>query len=152
MWEWLEGTSVALWVGESSLAYPLMLSLHAIGLAIIVGIFVILDLRLLGSFKTIRVEAFLPLMKLAWVGFIINAISGLFLFSSQASIFVTSTPFLLKIAMIVVGVVLAAVIQAKLRQSAASKTPLSGSTVILAIASISAWLGAIVTGRLIAYV
>ena len=38
MFEWLENTSVALWVGESLWAYPFMLSLHVIGLAIVVGI------------------------------------------------------------------------------------------------------------------
>lgn len=28
MWEWLENTPVALWVGESLWAYPFWLSLH----------------------------------------------------------------------------------------------------------------------------
>ena len=35
MFEWLENTSVAIWVGESLWAYPFMLSLHVIGLAIV---------------------------------------------------------------------------------------------------------------------
>ena len=50
IFEWIEGTQVALWVGESLWAYPFMLSLHVIGLAIVVGVIVMLDLRLLGSF------------------------------------------------------------------------------------------------------
>ena len=46
MFEWLESTAPAIWVGESLWGYPIMLGAHAIGLAIVVGIFVMLDLRL----------------------------------------------------------------------------------------------------------
>lgn len=106
--EWLENTSIALWVGESLWAYPIMLSLHVVGLAILVGVFVMLDLRLLGSFKDIRVDSFLSVVKFGWVGFLVNAISGTFLFTSQATVFVTNTLFLLKISMIFVGAILAA--------------------------------------------
>ena len=40
MFEWLEGTKVSMWVGESLWGYPIMLGMHAVGLAIVVGIFV----------------------------------------------------------------------------------------------------------------
>ena len=115
--EWLENTPIALWVGESLWAYPFMLSLHVMGLAILVGVFAMLDLRLLGSFDKIGIHSFLPVMKFAWVGFLVNAISGTFLFTSQATVFVTNTPFLLKISMIFVGAILAAIIQSRLRDA-----------------------------------
>lgn len=152
--ERLENTSIALWVGESLWAYPFLLSLHVVGLAILVGIFVMLDLRLLGSFKQIRVESFLPVMKFAWLGFLLNAVSGTLLFTSQASYFVTNTPFLLKISMILVGAILAAIIQSRLRDArdltSAEWSPGSGTKVVAAL-SVASWMGAIVTGRLIAY-
>jgi hypothetical protein len=112
-----------------------------------------LDLRLLGSFKDIKVPAFLSLMKLAWIGFIVNAISGAFLFTSQATTFVQSTPFLLKIAMIFIGAIMAAIIQTKLREMRDNDSMMiSGTTKIIAIVSLTSWLGAIITGRLIAYI
>ena len=147
MFEWLENTSVALWVGESLWAYPFMLSLHVIGLAIVVGILSMIDLRLLGSFKGIKIAAFLPLMKFAWVGFLIHAVSGVFLFTSQASTFVQSKPFLIKISCIFVGAILTKVIQGKLKAS-----PEEGSMKGLAIASLALWLVAITAGRLTAYI
>jgi hypothetical protein len=119
MFEWLENTSVALWVGESLWAYPFMLSLHVVGLAIVVGILSMVDFKLLGGFKGIRVGSFLPLLKFAWIGFLINAVSGLFLFSSQASYFVTSTTFLTKLACIFVGAILTKVMQGQLVKAAA---------------------------------
>ncbi len=147
MFEWLENTSVALWVGESLWAYPFMLSLHVIGLAIVVGILSMLDLRLLGSFKGIRTAAFLPLIRFAWIGFLINAISGCFLFSSQATTFVQNKAFLIKIACIFVGAILTAVLQNKLRDPSADDS-MKG----LAVLSLALWLVAITAGRLTAYV
>jgi len=154
IFEWLESTQMALWVGEALWAYPFFLSMHVLGLAIVVGIFIMLDMRLLGCFKEIRVSAFLSMMKLAWVGFIVNAISGAFLFSSQASYFVSSWPFLLKIAMIFVGAIMAAIIQSKLRDMRDSNdtVAVSGMTKVIAIISLTSWIGAIITGRLIAYI
>ena len=154
MFEWLENTSVALWVGESLWAYPFWLSLHVIGLAVVVGIFSMRDLRLLGMFRGLRPAAFLSLSKFAWIGFIVNAISGGFLFTSQATTFVNSTPFLLKISFIVVGMVLATVIQSRLRGELADAdgdATIGGSTKLIALLSLLCWMAAIVTGRLIAY-
>ena len=159
---WLENTSVAIWVGGSLWAYPVLLSLHIVGLAMVVGIFTMRDLRLLGMFTGIRPAAFLPLSKLAWIGFIINAISGILLFTSQAVTFVESTPFLLKIASIIAGMVVAGIIQTRLRgelaaspgelASSPGETVISGSTKVLALVSLSFWIAAIIAGRLIAYI
>ena len=143
---WIEETAIAVWVGESLWGYPFLLSLHVVGLAIIVGIVVMLDLRLLGFFRGLQVESFLPLMKFAWVGFVINAVSGTLLFTSQASHFVTLVPFLLKIGLIFVGAAITGIIQNKIRNSKGA------SCRALAVVSLVTWIGAIVNGRLIAYV
>ena len=154
MFEQLENTSAALWVGESLWGYPFLLSLHVIGLAVVVGIFSMRGMRLLGLFSGIHPAAFLPLSKLARVGFIINAISGILLFTSQAVTFVNNTPFLLKISCVAAGMVLAEVIQSRLRSELALATgelKISGSTRLIAMVSLSCWLAAIVAGRLVAY-
>jgi hypothetical protein len=155
VFEWLEGTAIALWVGESLWGYPIMLSMHAVGLAIVVGIFVMRDLRLLGRFEGIRYGSLERLVKLGWVGFVINAISGVFLFTSQATIFISSTPFLLKIAMIFIAAILGAVIQTRVRGEAVewdqSGRVAVKSVRVLASISIALWAGAIISGRLVAY-
>jgi hypothetical protein len=88
VFEWLETSALAIWVGESLWGYPIMLGLHAVGLAIVVGIFVMLDLRMLRVIRGISFDAFLSLFRLAWIGLIINALSGTALFTSQATTFV----------------------------------------------------------------
>ena len=154
MFGWLEGTKVSMWVGESLWGYPIMLGLHAVGLAIVVGIFVMRDLRLIGFFEGISYESLDSLRKLAWTGFVINATSGCFLFTSQATTFASSTPFLLKISMIFLAAICAAVIQNKMRDEAPqwdSSGAVTGSVRAIAMVSIALWTGAIIAGRLTAY-
>ena len=152
MFEWLENTSLAIWVGESLYAYPFMLSLHAIGLAIVVGVLTMINFRLLGGFQGIAVGSMLPFIKVAWIGFLVNAISGVALFTSQASYFVTSTPFLIKIACIFVGAILAKVMQNQLVAANAAGNIENVSMKGLASLSLLLWLVAIVAGRWVAYI
>lgn len=155
MFETLERSWIATWVAESLWGYPIMLACHAVGLAVVVGIFSMRDMRLLGLFPGIAPAAFLPLSKIAWIGFILNALSGFALFTSQAVTFVNSTPFLLKIAFIVAGMALAGVIQSRLRGELAlsnGDVAISGSARLIALISLSLWLAAIIAGRLVAYV
>ena len=155
VFEWLEETRLALWVGESLWGYPLLLSLHIVGLAMVAGIFTMLNIRLLGILKEIEFSPLIGLFRLAWIGLLINALSGFGLFSSQATTFVTSTPFLVKIAAIFVGVIIATRILKVIRRDAGdwdAGTSLPDQSVKrLAVASLLCWIVAIVGGRLIAY-
>jgi hypothetical protein len=155
VFEWLEETRLALWVGESLWGYPLLLSLHIVGLAMVAGIFTMLNIRLLGILKEIEFSPLIGLFRLAWIGLLINALSGFGLFSSQATIFVTSTPFLVKIAAIFVGVIIATRILKIVRRDAGgwdAGTSLPDQSVKrLAVVSLLCWIVAIVGGRLIAY-
>ena len=154
MFEWLETTPVAIWVGESLWGYPIMLGAHVVGLAIVVGLFVMRDLRLLGMFPGISYASLDSLRNLGWTGFVINAVSGCFLFSSQASFFIENTAFLLKISMIFLAAIFAAIIQNQLRDHAVDwddQGRATGKLRLMAVVSTSLWLGAIIAGRLVAY-
>ncbi|MDA0688750.1 MAG: hypothetical protein O2948_08910 [Proteobacteria bacterium] len=151
----LESTALARWVGESFYAYPGLLACHIIGLAIVVGIFSMRDLKLLGFFPDLDIRVFSSLNRLALAGFTINAISGLLLFSSQASYLATSVPFLTKIACITAGMSLAY----QLRPAVLLAATVSGGQQLAspgltmkAGLSLAIWIGAIIAGRLIAYI
>ncbi len=155
VFEWLETTALAIWVGESLWGYPIMLGMHAIGLAIVVGIFIMLDLRILQVIRDVSFDAFLSLFRLAWIGLLVNTISGSALFTSQASTFVESAPFLIKISSVIAGVIVGIVIQRRLKLRAAdwdiADTNIESSARALAALSLVCWIGAIFAGRLIAY-
>lgn len=150
----MEQTSFAIWVGESLWSYPILIGTHAVGLAIVVGTLTMIDLRLLNNFQGIRFEALTSLLKLAWAGFLINALSGAALFTSQATTFVTNRPFLIKITLIFFAAIFTAIIQNKMRDSAAdwNDEGVPGAVRALAALSIFCWLGAIIAGRLTAYI
>ena len=63
--ECVEQTSLAIWVGESLYGYPFLLSVHAVGLAIVVGLSVVTSLRLLNFHKHISPESLLALIRIA---------------------------------------------------------------------------------------
>tara|TARA_B100001059_G_scaffold217701_1_gene237221 strand:- start:3671 stop:4144 length:474 start_codon:yes stop_codon:yes gene_type:complete len=155
MFEWLEYSILSVWVGESLWGYPIMLSFHVVGLAIVVGIFTILNFRLLGFFGTVEYSGFLDLYKIAWVGLLVNVSSGFALFSSQATFFITSIPFITKISAIVLGSIIAYFIQIELRSNANgwdhNEEQPARKHVYLASFSLLLWLTAIFGGRLIAY-
>ena len=52
--DWLQKTALAVHIRDSLLLFPLLESTHVIGLAIVVGTVVIIDLRLLGLATTHR--------------------------------------------------------------------------------------------------
>lgn len=151
MFIWLENTLIARWVGESYYAYPGLLSLHIVGLAILVGLFSMRDLKLLGLFPNLALNQQPGLKRLAVFGFFLNLLSGFLLFSSQASYLITSLPFLFKIGFISSGMTLALVIESKLKGKVLSDSGNERSLRVLAVGSLLVWTSAIVAGRLIAY-
>jgi hypothetical protein len=151
---WIEATGLAEWIRVSALGYPLMITLHSLGLAIMVGLSVVLSLRVLGFFREIPYTSLDRLLKVAWIGFIVNTISGSALFAAQATSYVHNTQFLIKITLVFVGAITVAWLQAIVKSDASSWSPTApapGLARFVATASIVAWAGATVTGRLIAY-
>jgi hypothetical protein len=148
----LEESAFGVWVSTSLIGYPLMITLHAIGMAIMVGLSVTLDLRLLGWFRDMPYTALNRFLGIAWAGFTINLLSGTALFCMQATSYVKDGTFLLKMLFVLLGVVTAAFLQSALNRNSASwSTSAPGTIKVLAVVSITFWVGATVTGRLIAY-
>jgi hypothetical protein len=153
MLERLETSGLATWVAESLYGYPIVLGLHAIGLAIVVGLLIFVDLRLLNFLRDIPLSALLGPMKLAWIGFVVNTLSGLALFTPQATYIIYSVPFLIKIGLVFLGAAIAFYIQRQVTRNVNDWEVGSFPSSIKAAAAISllCWMGAIIAGRLIAY-
>ena len=154
IFEELEATPISDWLVESAYAYPAMLSCHGIGMSIVIGILFVMNLRLLGFFTGISLEAFRSLMKLAWFGFLINFLSGCVLFVQKASSFVEMWVFLVKIAGVFLATLVAVLIQKQLRERAEEWSPDESVAIrlkILAITSLLLWFVVIVTGRIVGY-
>ena len=152
---WIEETSLAEYVRVAAYGYPAMITLHSLGLAIMVGLSLVLSFRALGLYATIPYSSLHRLLKVAWVGFVINFLSGSALFTTQATTYITDFEFLLKMFLVLVGATFVALLQGVVgaTNAAGGGTASVGNNLakIYAIGTIVAWLGAMITGRLIAY-
>jgi hypothetical protein len=154
MLELLENSAMAVWVRESPsiFAYTLVLSLHAIGLAIVVGLSTLIALRLLGTAPTIPLSALNRLYPVLLSGFFINVASGVLLFVAGATNMGTMAAFWIKMTLVSTGMIIGWRIKhhcTDVPEAAAGvATPAARR---LAWASLACWLCALVAGRLISY-
>ena len=150
----LSGTAFATWVNESEslLGYPGILFFHTFGLAIVVGISIAVDLRLLGFAPRIPLASMRALFRYLWFGFWINAVSGAMLFAADAPRKAQNPLFEIKLALVALGVMVMALIYRHLLrvEHAPRETSRTGPR-LMAIASLLIWTAAIAAGRLIAY-
>jgi hypothetical protein len=149
LWDWLQSTGLAAWIRESLWAYPAVLSAHAIGMAIVVGIVLMIDFRALGFAAHIPMGAFDRLMVVARIGIILNVASGVLLFITDAAQFAVNTAFRIKLLLLVAGAISAWLL---LATAEANERIASPRTKVVALLSVLFWLGAITAGRLTAYV
>lgn len=153
MLDWLENTAVAVMVQESLWGYPIVLSSHAVGMAILVGIVLMINFRVLGLAPKVPVSALKTMYKVALIGLVINVVSGSMLFVANADAFFESTPFMLKIILLIVGTTLLVMLSRRIfvANDAAQDYAPTRQARLLALISSIAWVGVIVMGRLIAY-
>jgi hypothetical protein len=133
---------------ESLLVYPLVNALHIVGIALLFGAIVPLDLRLAGwRAASGSVDSLSRLLlPVAVFGFVLAACAGLLLFATDARAYAASPLFRAKMILIA-----AAVLNALwLRRIDWRHTP-STHRRIGGIASVLLWLSVIVFGRLIGY-
>ena len=152
MFEWLEATSLSVWVREAQTiwAFPMILTLHTFGLALLVGGSVVIDLRLLGIGRQMPVAPLRMLFRVVWAGFWLSLITGSTLFAAYATMRGTSPVFYAKLLFVALGVSTVVLIRRAVFDVPA-EIAATGSVKLMALLSLAAWTAAITTGRLLAY-
>ena len=150
---WLESTAFSIWMRESTsiFAFPIVLALHTIGLGLIAGLSVALDLRILGFAARIPVPEFRGFLRLMWLGLWLNVTSGLALLAAYPTKALTNPVFYLKLGLIVAALMILDVVRRRLLTGGMALEPMSRNLKMLATASLVCWAGAITAGRLLAY-
>ena len=153
MFEWLTETSYAAWVRESW-GWPLALTLHAFGNAVIVSFSFIIGMRLLGLFRTMSYTSLLKLFPYIWVGFVCQVLSGFTLWMTKPDKYLASGMFEVKFSFVIIGAILTWYFQGIMTREAAAwdaagKVSQRGLQFIGLTAL--AWAGVLTTGRLTAY-
>ena len=150
---WLESLPLSIWVHESPSvwAQPTVLTLHTMGMAVLVGASWVLDLRLLGISRKIPLSAFRWVFRAVAVSLAVNLVTGVLLFMGRATTWGLAIPFLIKMCLVVASAATLLPLRSYVLRSDANQVEVSGNARLLAIASILAWSGAITAGRLLAY-
>jgi hypothetical protein len=150
---WLERTALSVWIREGSLwAFPIILILHTVGLAFLVGANVALDVRMLGFARELPLASLLPFFKAMWLGFWVNAVSGVLLLITYPSKALTNPLFYLKLGLIALAVAHARWVRKQIaRDPAFGAAPLPRAMRLVSVAALVCWAAAITAGRLLAY-
>lgn len=150
---WIETSAFSTFIREqpSLWVFPFILILHTWGLAFFVGVNVAWDLRVLGlglGVPLARLERYFGVM---WVGFWVNAVSGVLLLAAYPTKAMTNPVFYLKLFLIGVGIVMAMRLRRLLLGAGASAGEPGSTARTLAAASLLCWVGVIFAGRFLAY-
>ncbi|MEY4640369.1 MAG: hypothetical protein RLZZ227_363 [Pseudomonadota bacterium] len=143
---WIEETSIGVHVREDAWTFAIMLCLHSLGMAFSLGVVMITTMRSVGVLKGIPVLAHAGLFPAAWTGFIINLISGIALYVSHATEYTFQVVFILKLSLLAIGGIFMKLMMNNYRANGAEAT-----SKLFGGLTLACWIGAIITGRLMAY-
>src|SRR5438067_12281028 len=142
----IEDTGLSTWLreSESPFAFYFVLLFHTFGLALLVGANAVLDLRLLGVQREIPLAPLKRLFGIMWLGFAINAASGVLLLIAYPTKALTNPVFYMKLILIASAVL----VMTKLNSRVFDDVSLDEAAMMargrtLAKCSLVLWIGAI---------
>jgi hypothetical protein len=136
------------WLATHPWAYPALEVMHILGIALLLGNLVLLELRVWGAGAELPIAALARLsLTLALTGFAIVAASGLLMFGSQPLDLIANRAFVIKM-----GLVLTAGLNAALLHARGGLKHLDALARAQTILSLGLWLAVMICGRWIAYV
>jgi hypothetical protein len=141
--------SPAAWVDLSAhaWAYPVLEIVHIVGIALLLGNLVLVELRVWGFGASLPLPALARLaLRVSLLGFGIAAASGLVMFSSQPDELLANRSFLAKMALLAMAGINAAAFHVR-----GGLVRLDGTARAQTALSVGLWLGVIICGRWIAY-
>ena len=148
----LEASALSTWLRESPSvwAYPTVLTLHTLGLGVLVGANWMVDLRVLGVARAVPIGILSRAFPIMWAGFWVNAVTGVLLLVADPNKGLLPI-FLWKLGIIAVGVAFVLVLKRKVYGRGVAMDSASFGVKTMAALSLVIWIAAIATGRWMAY-
>jgi hypothetical protein len=154
---WLEGSALGHAMRNAGVwSYGIVNLIHILGVSSLFGAVLVLDLRLIGFWRTLPLGAIArPTMPIAATGFIVAATSGLCLISTNGSEYIGNPFLLIKFPAILLGLVNVGILSRlpawKARHTRTLTTTEQRQLSVFGAVSLLSWLTAIGAGRLIGY-
>lgn len=154
--QWIEKSPLGAGVRDSVWRFPVIESIHILGIVLLAFTASLIDLRLLGTGLLRRrplADVSRQLLPWAWGAMVLMVVTGVLLFSSEAaSKCYESKAFYVKMALLALAILNAAFAYFAVNRHAGvwdSNPPVRIK--IMAIFSLTAWAGVVFAGRAIAY-
>jgi hypothetical protein len=155
--QWLQMLSFARAIRESWYVYPVIMTLHLVGIAVFGGLILVTNLRLLGVTMRKRpvADVVVGLRHLKHAGLTLVVVCGLLMFSSKAEEYYYNSFFAMKLSLLgliaVHGLVFRSSVYA--HPERLDKTPsVPGIAKLAAVLSLLLWIGVAICGRGIGYI
>lgn len=148
-------TSLSQWILSTYWAWPLFETFHFFGLSLLLGALMVIDLRMVGLFRGMSMQATHQLLPLVFIGFGINIFTGiLFIFGDPGRYFI-NIGFQIKMVLVFLAGINAVLFYWKVNGpmhnwDAHGDVPTFAK--VIGAASLVLWFGVLVLGRLIPYV
>jgi hypothetical protein len=135
------------WLASSTWAYPALEVVHIVGIGLLIGNLLLLELRVFGYGAALPIEALARLsLGIALVGFVLAAVSGLLMFATRPLELIANRTFVIKMTLLMCAAGNAAWFHSRgslTRFDATARAQMLFSSII--------WLAVIACGRWIAY-
>jgi uncharacterized membrane protein len=96
-------SGLSMFVVESKWMWPTCETLHFIGLSLLMGIVLLVDLRMMGFVKRVPFPVLHRLLPWGILGFAINVLTGMLFFIGQPNQYIKSVPYQWKMALVLVA-------------------------------------------------
>jgi len=151
----LENSEFSEWArGESLFGWPLALTIHAFGTAIVIGFVFIIGLRVLGLFRTIPLTSLRGLFPVVWIAAALQFASGFTLWMTKPSKYLSDWAFVIKFSLVVSGLVVTLFYFRMLSRESAewqAKGAVPRRGIVMVAVTMLWWAAVLVAGRLTAY-
>jgi hypothetical protein len=153
MLDLLAASPIAALLRGSGTAYLLVNASHILGIALLIGSILPLDLRLAGAFPRTPLPAIAPLLRAtALAGIALAVITGFALFTVNPTDYATNPAFRIKLLLLVLAVLNAALVtrSSAWSQVLAGAAPTPGLRLMAALSALL-WLSILLAGRWIGF-
>jgi hypothetical protein len=146
----IEETGFSTWIRNDP--FWAILSIHAVGMAILVGACTVIAVRILGFSRDLPLMPLQRLYGFIWAGFWIQIVSGLLLLIGYPTKSLTNWDFYLKLVLIAVGMILMSMIRKRVfGDPSISETEMMVRGKALAACSLVVWVAVVTSARILAY-
>jgi hypothetical protein len=152
----IQNTHIASSIRDSLFLFPMLESIHVVGLALVFGTIAIVDLRLLGLASTHRPFRAMAsdILKWTWVAFTITFLTGGLMFSTNATVYFHNPVFQAKMALLLLAGINMGIFEMTCGRTTrqwdtSPSPPVRAKTA--AVISLTLWISVIFLGRWIGF-